>query len=115
MIKNAAVAVAVIVLSSCARDEQNAAARQGTIELHERQLGFELAGRLRELSVHRGERVEAGQVLAVLDDGLERPQRDARSEEVRAAQAQLDLLRAGSRREEVRATEAQLRAARAGE
>ena len=88
---------------------------QGVVELHERVLAFEVAGRIRELRVRRGERAEAGQILAVLDDGLERPLREAKAAEARAADAQLELLRAGARGEDVRAAEAQLRGARAQE
>lgn len=88
---------------------------QGVIELHERMLSFEVPGRVRELRVHRGERVAAGDVLAALDDSLERPLREAKAAEARAADAQLDLLEAGSRGEDVRAAEAQLRGAKAAE
>ncbi len=88
---------------------------QGVLELHERVLGFEVAGRVRELRVKRGDRVEAGQVLAALDEGMERPQRDARAAEARAADAQLELLKAGARSEDIRAAAAQLRGAQATE
>ncbi|HEY4884560.1 MAG TPA: HlyD family efflux transporter periplasmic adaptor subunit [Myxococcales bacterium] len=88
---------------------------QGIVELHERVLSFEVPGRVTALKVRRGERVEAGQVLAVLDDSLELPQRQAKAAEARAADAQLDLLKAGSRAEDIRAAEAQLRGAKAAE
>jgi HlyD family secretion protein len=88
---------------------------QGVVELHERALSFEVGGRVQELRVRRGERVEKGQVLAALDESLERPQREARAAEARAADAQLELLRAGARGEDVRAAEAQLRGALAAE
>ena len=74
-----------------------------------------MPGRLRELKVKRGDRVEANQVLAALDDSLEVPLRDARAAEARAADAQLELLRAGARGEDIRAAEAQLRGAKAAE
>jgi HlyD family secretion protein len=115
MVKNLALA-GVLATGACSRAaERDANAYQGIVELHERQLGFEVQGRLRERQAQRGQRVEEGRVLAVLDDGLERPARDAKEEELRGAQAQLDLLRAGTRVEDVRATEAQLRGARAAE
>lgn len=103
------------LLCACTRGSDKPREFQGVVELHERVLSFEVTGRVRELRVKRGERVEAGQVLAVLDDSLERPQRDARAAEARAADAQLDLLRAGARGEDVRAAEAQLRGAQAAE
>ncbi|TMA31950.1 MAG: HlyD family efflux transporter periplasmic adaptor subunit [Deltaproteobacteria bacterium] len=46
---------------------------------------------------------------------MERPQREAKAAEARAADAQLELLKAGARGEDVRAAEAQLRGARAAE
>jgi len=101
---------------ACARGE-NAQRReyQGIVELHERVLSFEVPGRVRELKARRGERMAAGQVLAALDDSMERPQREAKAAEARAADAQLELLKAGARGEDVRAAEAQLRGARAAE
>ncbi len=100
---------------ACARGGDKAREYQGVVELHERVLSFEVSGRVKELRVRRGEHVQAGQVLAVLDDGLERPQRDARAAEAQAADAQLDLLKAGARGEDVRAAEAQVRGAKAAE
>jgi multidrug resistance efflux pump len=99
---------------ACARAPK-APEYQGVLELHERVLSFEVSGRVKELRVRRGDRVDANQVLAVLDDSLERPQREARAAEARAADAQLDLLKAGARAEEIRGAEAQLRGARAAE
>jgi HlyD family secretion protein len=88
---------------------------QGVIELHERVLSFEVSGRVKERRVRRGERIDAGQVLAALDESWELPQREAKAAEARVADAQLDLLKAGTRAEEIRAAEAQLRGARAAE
>lgn len=99
----------------CASGDADRAELQGVVEFHERQLGFELSGRLRELRVKRGQRVEAGEALAQLDDSLERPQREARAQEAVAAEAQLALLQEGARREDVRALQAQLRGAAATE
>ena len=101
---------------ACARGENTQRREyQGVVELHERVLSFEVPGRVRELKVRRGERMAAGQVLAALDDSMERPQREAKAAEARAADAQLELLKAGARGEDVRAAEAQLRGARAAE
>ncbi len=88
---------------------------QGVVELHEQRLGFEVPGRLKRLAVQRGQRIEAGQVLAALDDGMDTSLRDARMEDARAAQASLELIRAGTRGEDLHATEAQLRGALATE
>jgi HlyD family secretion protein len=88
---------------------------QGVVELHERVLGFEQQGRLLDLRVRRGQRVAEGEVLAALDDALQKPMRDARAKDLAAAQAQLQLLLAGTRREDVGALQAQLGSARAAE
>lgn len=100
---------------ACSRGGEASREYQGVVELHERVLSFEVAGKLKELKVRRGERVEAGQVLALLDESLERPLREAKAAEAQAADAQLDLLKAGARSEDLRAAEAQLRAAQASE
>jgi HlyD family secretion protein len=105
----------LLACACCARAPDRGREYQGVLELHERVLSFEVVGRVNELRVRRGERVEAGQVIAVLDDSLERPQREAKAAEAAAADAQLDLLKAGSRGEEIRAAEAQLRGAKAAE
>jgi HlyD family secretion protein len=114
MVKNVSL-VGAMVLAACTGGGDGARELSGVVELHERQLGFDMQGRLAQLQVQRGQRVEAGQILAQLDDALERPVREARAQDAEAALAQLELLRSGTRQEEVLATEAQLRAARAAE
>jgi HlyD family secretion protein len=101
-------------LGACASHAEQGTSEpfQGTIELDEQPLAFELGGRLTKVLVKRGDEVQAGQVLAELDDTAERPLRDARLADLRAAGAQAKLVRAGVRREDVRATEAQLAGAR---
>jgi HlyD family secretion protein len=84
---------------------------QGVIEFEEVQLGFEFPGRLHALWVRRGDRVQAGDRIAAIDDGLEEAATRARRSESEAAQARAALTRAGSRPEELRALEARLRAA----
>jgi HlyD family secretion protein len=103
------------LLAGCSAAPPERDALQGVVELHQRVLGFELSGRLQRLEVQKGQVVRAGQELARLDDALDRPQREAQVAEVAAAQAQLDLLHAGSRSEDLRAAEAQLRGAQANE
>ncbi|MEZ4411053.1 MAG: HlyD family efflux transporter periplasmic adaptor subunit [Polyangiales bacterium] len=85
---------------------------QGVVEFEDRALGFELGGRVATVTVERGQVVRPGDVIATLDETLERPMRDARAAEVEAARAQLRLVQAGARREDIRALEAQVRAAR---
>jgi HlyD family secretion protein len=81
---------------------------QGIVELDERVLAFEIAGRVKTISVDEGDPVAPGQELARLDDTLERLSRDARAADARASAAELDLLRAGSRPEDVSALKASL-------
>src|SRR5438128_125156 len=113
MIKNVA-AVALLCLG-CSNREEKPAELQGIVELDERPLGFELPGRIREVPARRGQSLKQGAVLAALDEGLERPQRDMREADLRSALAQLDLLRSGARREDIQAAAAQVRAAKAVE
>ena len=108
-------AAALLLGLACSGTGQDRDALQGVVELHERVLGFELPGRLLQRRVERGQAVKRGEVVAVLDDGLERPLRDARAADVAAAQAQLELLEAGTRSEDLRAAEANVRAAKASE
>ena len=85
----------------------------GHVEAEEVPLAAEVGGRVLELDAAEGDRVEAGHVLAVLDsrDAQLALQR-ARAERAQA-EAQLDLLLAGSRREDVAQARAQQTAAAA--
>jgi multidrug resistance efflux pump len=78
-------------------------------------LSWEASGRVAEVMVKEGERVEAGQLLARLDDRLLKAG-VARSEaNLGAARARRDQIVHGSRPEEIKAAEAELEAARAKE
>ncbi|MBI4509894.1 MAG: HlyD family efflux transporter periplasmic adaptor subunit [Deltaproteobacteria bacterium] len=110
MIKN--LPLIVLLLAACSTRADGREAFQGVIEHEERALGFEVGGRVIAIPVTRGSKVTQGALLARLDDSLLKPLRDARASDVKAARAELDLLRAGSRPEDVRAAEAQLRASR---
>ncbi len=109
--KNLRPALALVAALACHDAEVPATLLQGVVELDERPLGLELAGRLSGVPARRGQLVKKGETLAVLDDGLERPQRQARVADVRSAEAQLALLLAGSRREDIDAASAQTRSA----
>lgn len=108
------VALAVIC-TACQPKPRYPGAFQGVIEFDERDLGFEIGGRLTAIKVQRGALVRTGQELARLDDTLERTAGEGRQAEVSAAKAAVALVRAGTRPEEVRAMEAQLRVAQANE
>lgn len=117
MIKKAArrAAVLLIVTGSCGRAPVPPTGLQGIVELDERVIAFEVAGRVRGVMVHRGDMVRDGAVLAELDDTLARLTRQARLDDVATADAELALLEAGSRREDVASLGADVRAAHAEE
>ena len=82
MIKNlggAALGLAWVLASGCnGAQAKEPEPLQGVVELDERVLGFEVGGRLQTVDVEEGARVEPGQIIARLDDSLERIARDAR-------------------------------------
>jgi len=102
-----------LLLFACSEPRAVEPELQGVVELDERPLGFELGGRIARMEVQRGQPVRKQQILASLDDGLEKPGQQARAAEARSARAQLDLIKSGARREDVSAAAAQIRAARA--
>jgi len=102
-------------LIACRAQEQPPDRLQGVIELTERNLAFEVGGRVVSVAVKEGDRVEANQVLAVLDTTLESALRSTRSKEAEAAEAQVALVQAGSRPEETRAVRAELQAFKVSE
>jgi HlyD family secretion protein len=80
----------------------------GTVEATEAQLGFPAAGRIEEISVRQGDRVESGSELARLDRSEMLAKREEALSRIESARALLRELERGSRAEEV----AQARAAR---
>jgi len=76
-------------------------------------MAFEAPGRVVEVGVEVGDRVEAGDVLAQLDSEQLALQVQQAQAALASAEAQLARLRAGPRPEEVAAAEANLRAAQA--
>lgn len=88
---------------------------QGTAELEERTLAFEVAGRVTALAANEGDRVKAGAVLATVDLGLDEQAREASDLEARAARAEATVVDKGVRPEQIAVTKAQIRAARAAE
>jgi HlyD family secretion protein len=88
---------------------------QGVVELEETPIGFELGGKLSELLVKEGDLVEAGAVLARMDDGLEQSARSVQSSEAEVAKQQASAVKAGARGEEVQSLSARVAAAKASE
>jgi HlyD family secretion protein len=111
-----AVAVALAVAAvACDRDAGDDGRFQGVVEYEERDLAFEVAGRITGIAVAAGDPLAAGALVAQLDDRLARSALAAREGEAQAAGDQLALLRAGARAEDLRALRARLDAARASE
>lgn len=86
---------------------------QGIVEHDERHLGFRVGGQLREIRFDRGDIIEEGELIAVLDDTPELPVLLAREADLARARANAALVYAGPRVEEVRSTMAELNGARA--
>jgi HlyD family secretion protein len=116
MIKFLVVApVAVFAGCGASNGDPPADERQGVVELTEWTLGFEVAGRVASVPAAAGDVLESGGVIARLDPTLEALNEQARKSELDMARSQADLLRAGARTEDVRALQAQLSAARSRE
>jgi len=77
----------------------------GNIEAHQSDLSFKEQGRIKELPVEEGKWVEAGAVLARLDDDDYRQQVAADGATLQLREAQLALSEAGSRPEDVNAAQ----------
>ena len=85
----------------------------GSIDMRTVDLAYEESGRIDAVLYEEGGKVKTGEVLAKLDDTRYRIARDQAASQVGVAQAQLDLLLAGSRVEEIDVARAKLKAAEA--
>ena len=83
----------------------------GTVEATEAHLGFQAAGRIREIRAEEGDPVGAGDTLAVLDRRELLARREAAEAEIEAARAALRELEAGSRPQELEQARSAVRAA----
>jgi HlyD family secretion protein len=105
---------AVGFLQACAPEPPSNSLRvSGHVEATEVRLGAEVGGRILELRVAEGDRVEPGDVIARLDTSATELQIDRAQAERAGAVAQLRLLAAGARAEDVRQAEAQVAAVEA--
>jgi len=108
-------ALLVLALVGCHRRDLTDERYQGMVELEQTDLAFEITGRIASLEVAAGTQVKKGEVVARLDDALDKATRDVRGHELDAAKADLALLHAGSRVEDIRGARAELEAAQANE
>jgi len=111
-----AFALAALLFGSGCHPKPDATAEirlSGNIEAVDAQLGFKIPGRVAERLVSEGQRLAAGQPVALLDDVEQRQQVDLRRAELATAEATLADLQAGSRPQELATTRAALRSAEA--
>ncbi len=101
-----AVVLAVIYLGERESDDGSVVRVSGNIEITDVALSFQLAGRVRERLASEGEPVSAGEVVARLESADLERESALRRAELRAAQAALAELEAGSRPEEIAAAAA---------
>ncbi len=84
---------------------------QGQVETTQVRVAAKVGGRVESLRVERGQRVEAGDLLIVLDLPEARARARQVEAQVEAAQAMADKAETGAREEQIRAARAQWRAA----
>jgi len=94
-------AFAVYRTTFAADNDGSAIIASGTVEATQAELGFQVSGRLEQLSVREGDQVTAGNALAHLEQRELIAQREVARAQVGVAQAGLAELLAGSRREEI--------------
>lgn len=106
---NRTVVLLMVLLVACNRSDLEKAS--GTVEATEAQLGFQVPGRIEQVRAREGDRVRAGDTLAVLDRAELDARRAQASAQLAAVRALLAEMQSGARSEErVQAREA-LRAA----
>lgn len=106
-----AVLLTSILAAGCARGPVPDGS--GTIECTQVRLAAEVGGRLSELLIEEGQSIQASQVVARIDPVPYILKRDEATAALAQAQAQLDLMLAGSRDEDIQRAREQLREARA--
>lgn len=105
-----ALIIAVLALAvGCSRSSENGSLKlTGTVETTTVAVSFKVGGRLKERLVDEGQQVQAGQLVARLEDDELQDERRLRTADQQAARAALADLQAGSRREEIDAAAAAL-------
>jgi len=97
------------LLASCTSQEGPVRV-SGRVEVDDVRIGSRIGGRVARVHADEGDAVAAGAVIVELDDAEWRAQLDAANASLAQAQADLDLLLAGSREEDIRRAEAIVRA-----
>lgn len=104
-----------LLLVACQRTPPVPPGYQGLVEYDEHVVSFEVPGRVERVAVQRGDVVIAEQVVAKVNDTVERLTADAHRQDANAAQADLALLEAGSRRQDIASVADDMRAAASNE
>lgn len=115
MLTRLALALAVLLVAACTRDDRDDGplVLSGNIEAIDAQLAFKLPGRVAARLVSEGETVRAGQPVARLDAREQEAELALRQAELAAAEAALAELEAGSRPQEIAAAAAAVQSAEA--
>ena len=79
-------AIGILLVGGCRKADITDRRFQGLVEMEQRDLGFELAGRIASIDVVRGQQLAAGAPLAKLDDALIAEGKEVRAREVEAAE-----------------------------
>jgi HlyD family secretion protein len=101
----------LFLAAACSRDDAKGIEASGTLEATEADLGFQVPGRIDSIMVQEGDRVTAGERLAVLDLKELSARREAASAQGAAQRARLAELERGFRPEEIAQAEVALRSA----
>lgn len=110
----AVIAGAVVAAGACSEPPPSNELRvSGHVEATEVRVAAEVGGRLVELAVAEGDRVEAGDLVARVDTRQVELEIGRAEAERGAAEAQVRLLEAGARPEDIRQAQAQIDALRA--
>lgn len=81
----------------------------GNVEIREAEASFRQAGRIKELLVEEGDKVEEGQIIATLEEDTFEEALNSANAEINVVNAEVSKLKNGSRREEIALAEAVLR------
>ena len=102
-----------IVYQQIARTRSDKLIIHGNVDIRQVNLGFRVSGRLKEMKSEEGDVVQAGDVIAVLDDGPYQDQVHLAEAQVAQAQASYSKMVNGFRLEEIEQARAQLAQAKA--
>lgn len=103
--------LASIALAACRSSGSDVPNATGTVELTETDIAAPVSARIRRISVEEGDMVHAGDTIAILELTTLPADLDQRRARLRAAEAELRDLAAGSRAPEIARAEAELAAA----